>query len=186
MLKEQGVIGYKSMGIHWSHASKFVVFGGYEEYLLKNDWVHYDLLTSHGAWILGLTDLIVGNKRYKNLPLMDYSKPNYFTFDTSLNGLAMPRKYLHHLRLIFEKHVIVTSKTDFTFYAKCDRVDLLPDVHFQLKGSKKYWKWTYQHYVDWVNRGLNDACVMLFYDSGCSQLYAVGYLFFYSNFFYFD
>lgn len=98
----------------------------------------------------------------------------------------MPRKYLHHLRLIFEKHVIVTSKTDFTFYAKCDNVTLFPDVHFQLQGNRRYWKWTYQHYVDWVNRGLNDACVMLFYDSGCSQLYAVGYLFFYQNYFYFD
>lgn len=61
---------------------------------------------------------------------MDYSKQNYFTFDTSLNGLAMPRKYLHHLRLIFEKHVVVTSKTDFTFYAKCDNVKLFPEVHF--------------------------------------------------------
>jgi len=62
------------MGVYWSHASKFLTFGGYEDYLINNDWVHYDLIVNQGAWTLGLTDLIVGKKRYKNLPLMDYSK----------------------------------------------------------------------------------------------------------------
>jgi len=128
-MKDQGIINYMSLGIHWNSNTKFVTFGGYESYMVKNDWTHHKLYAKKGAWVIGLTDMIIGKKRYKKLPLVDYSKKNYFTFDTSLNGLAMPRKYLHNLRLIFEKYVKVTSKTDFTFYAMCNNVDAFPKIY---------------------------------------------------------
>jgi len=45
-MKNQSLIGYRSMGIYWSHNNKFITFGGYNDQLVNNDWVHYNLIVN--------------------------------------------------------------------------------------------------------------------------------------------